>query len=185
MKTLGLTTLLCLLVLGGAVNAAAQGTATLDQAAAAAAAGRTDEATRTYRAVLQQDPQNVAALSSLSELLEADGKWREAMPLVERLVKLEPQNSTALYRLGRMRSWQPGGHDEALELLRRACETSKGDVEICGAYADILSWGQETRAEAVSKLEEMVSAYPDASSARIRLARILSWNDATRVRALA
>ncbi|HEV1994436.1 MAG TPA: tetratricopeptide repeat protein [Candidatus Acidoferrum sp.] len=185
MKTLGLTTLLCLLLLGGAVNASAQGTATLDRAAAAAAAGRTNEAIQMYRALLEQDPQNAAALSSLSDLLEADGKWREAMPLLERLVKLEPQNSTALYRLGRMKSWQPGGHDEALELLRRACKTSKGDVEICGAYAEILSWGQETRAEAVTNLEAIVSANPDASSVRIRLARILSWNDATRARALA
>src|SRR5438132_3909011 len=145
MKTRYLITLLCLLALSSVV-AAAQNTSTLDPAAAAA--GKTDQAVQLYRAALQQEPNNVAALTALADILEAAGKWRDAQPLIEQLVQLQPQNSAALYKLGRMKSWQTGGRPEALELLRRACDTSNHDAEICDAYSDALSWGDNTRAEA-------------------------------------
>jgi len=130
MKTRYLITLLCLLALSSVV-AAAQNTSTLEQAAAAQATGNNDQAIQLYRTVLQQEPNNVAALSALSDILEGAGKWRDAQPLLEQLVKLQPQNSAALYKLGRMKSWQTGGRPEALELLRRACDSSNHDAEIC------------------------------------------------------
>ena len=181
MKKIFAIAIACLLALG---LAAAQSGDPLDQAAAAAAAGRTDDAIQAYRNVLKQDPQNIRALSGLSDLLQAEGKWREAVPLLEQLVKLEPQNSRALYELGRMKSWQTGGRKDALDLLRRACDSSNHDPEPCTAYADVLSWGEQTRMEAVLRLQDMLTAHPESVSVRIRLAQILSWNDATRSRAL-
>ena len=174
--------LVCVLITVATLSA--QNASPLDQAAAAAGNGQAAEAAQMYRKVLEQEPQNVRALSALSELLQAEGKWREAVPLLEQLVKLEPENSAALYQLGRMRSWQSGGRNDALDLLRRACETSKGEVEPCSAYAEILSWGEGTRAQAIQKLHDTLAAHPDAVSTRIKLAQILSWNDATRTQSL-
>ena len=181
MKKIFALAIACLLALGLAV---AQSGDPLDQAAAAAAAGRNDDAIQAYRNVLKQDPQNTRALSGLSDLLQSEGKWREAVPLLEQLVKLDPQNSRALYQLGRMRSWQTGGQKDALDLLRRACDSSNHDPEPCTAYADVLSWGDQTRMEAVLRLQDMLTAHPESVSVRIRLAQILSWNDATRPRGL-
>ena len=181
MKKIFALAIACLLALG---LAAAQSGDPLDQAAAAAAAGRTDDAIQAYRNVLKQDPQNIRALSGLSDLLQSEGKWRDAVPLLEQLVKLEPQNSQALYQLGRMKSWQTGGGKDALDLLKRACDSSNHDPEPCSAYADVLSWGDQTRMEAVLRLQDMLAAHPESMSVRIRLAQILSWNDATRARGL-
>jgi tetratricopeptide (TPR) repeat protein len=179
--------LLLFLIAGAVLNAAAQNNPALDEAEAAAlaASGRTDQAVELYQGLLQREPDNVSALAEISELLEAKGRWPEAAPFLEHLVQLEPRNASALYRLGRMRSWQSAaqGHDGAT-LLRRACDASDRNPEYCGAYADLLSWKQETRAEAVSRLREVLSAHPDSAPTRLKLARILSWNGATRPESL-
>ena len=177
--------LLLFLLAGATLNAAAQNNPTLDEAAAMASAGRADQAVQLYQGLLQREPDNVSALQAVSDLLEAKGRWQEAVPFLERLVQIEPGNAAALYRLGRMRSWQSAaqGHDAAT-LLRRACDASEHNAEYCGAYADLLSWKQETRAEAVNRLREVLEAHPDSAVTRLKLARILSWNVVTRPEAL-
>jgi len=182
MKRIYLISLICLL--GLAANAVAQNASAVDQAAAAAAAGRTDEAIQSYNAALQQDPNNVAALAGLSQLLQSEGKWRDAVPMLEKLVQLDPQNATALYQLGRIRSWQTGGRTQALALLQRACDASNHAPEPCAAYADVLSWGDQTRAEAILQLKDTLASHPDAVDARVKLGQILSWNEATRAQGM-
>ena len=125
------------------------------------------------------------ALSALSGLLESQGRWREAVPLLETLVVLQPHDSAVLYRLGRMKSWQSTEkNDEAVTLLGKACAISDHNPEYCSAYANILSWKQETRAEAVTALRDTLAAHPDAVAARVNLGQILSWNNVTRPEAL-
>jgi tetratricopeptide (TPR) repeat protein len=183
MKALRFISIVCLLLVPA--FAVAQNNTALERAGALASAGQTDQAIQAYRDVLQQEPQNVEALSALSNLFEAKGRWREAVPLLEKLVELQPHDSAALYRLGRMKSWQSSEqNNEASQLLKRACDTSDHNPEYCTAYADLLSWKQETRAEAVSRLRETLAAHPDAVETRLKLAQILSWNDVTRPEAL-
>jgi tetratricopeptide (TPR) repeat protein len=177
-----------LLMLGATTQTVAasplQGDAALQLARAEAKAGRTEFAIQRYRALLEQEPQNVDALSDLAYLLEAKAKWPEAVPLLERLVKLQPHDPVALYHLGRMKSWQSEGRGQALDFLRRACEESDHNPEYCSAYADVLGWSQETRAKAVATLEATLATHPDSVASRIRLAQMLSWNDVTRPNAL-
>ena len=59
-----------------AVPFAAQNTPAIEQAAAEAAAGRTDDAIRDYQAVLAREPENTQAMSALARLLESRGRWR-------------------------------------------------------------------------------------------------------------
>ena len=137
-----------------------------------------------YRAVLQQEPNNTGALFSLSQLLQAEGKWHEAMPLLEKLIQLEPGNSDALFQLGRMKTWASDRtRSEGLELMNRACEATK-NPEYCSASAEVLSWKDETRQAAVVRLRALLSANPDSVSTRVRLAQILSWNETTRPESL-
>lgn len=125
-----------------------------------------------------------ATLYERASRLEAQGKWQEAVPLLEQVVKQEPTNSAALYKLGSMKSWQAGGRNEALGLLLRACDLSSGNPEYCSAYAELLSWNSQTRGEAVTRLQQILAAHPEAVSARLRLAQIWSWSDATRPQAV-
>ncbi|HEV3041822.1 MAG TPA: tetratricopeptide repeat protein [Candidatus Angelobacter sp.] len=161
-----------------------QSDAALQLARAEAKAGRTEFAIQRYRALLEQEPQNIDALSDLAYLLEAKAKWPEAVPLLERLVKLQPHDTQALYHLGRMKSWQPEGRGQALDYLGRACGESDHNAEYCSAYADVLGWSQETRAKAIAALEATLTAHPDSVASRVRLAQMLSWNEVTRPQAL-
>ncbi len=135
-------------------------------------------------AVLAQEQVNVAATLEQANKLEAAGKWQEAVPLLEQVLKQEPRNAEALYKLGTMRGWQSDGRKSALELLGRSCELTPDNPEHCGAYAEVLSWNSQTRPDAVSRLKAIVAAHPETVSARIRLAQILSWSDDTRPRAI-
>ncbi len=161
-----------------------QSDAALQLARAEAKAGHAGSAIQQYRALLEKEPLNIDALSELAYLLESKARWPEAVPLLERLVKLQPHDSLALYHLGRMKSWQPEGRGQALDYLGRACEESDHNAEYCGAYADVLGWSQETRSKALATLEATLAAHPDAAPARLRLAQMLSWNEATRPQAL-
>jgi tetratricopeptide (TPR) repeat protein len=186
MKTPCYFAFICMLVTGAAVDQAAaiQNESTLELARIEAKAGKTDAAVQRYRTLLEQEPQNIEALSALAYLLESKGKWPDAVPLLEHLISVQPHDLVALYHLGRMKSWQPEGRGRALDYLRRACEESNHNPEYCTAYGDVLGWTQETRAQAVAMLQATLAAHPDSVSSRIRLAQMLSWNEVTRPQAL-
>jgi tetratricopeptide (TPR) repeat protein len=147
---------------------------TLFMSAAAHALPAPSDETQTGRA---------AALSAQASQLQAQGKWREAVPLLEQVVALEPLNARALYQLGSMKSWQSGRRAEALELLRMSCEIGN-NPEYCGAYAEVLSWNAGDRPAAVARLREVLAAHPDAVPSRLRLAQLLSWSGRERTQAL-
>src|SRR5947209_97514 len=130
MKNLRVLLVIFLLVIGLAMNAAAQADSSLERAQALQRSGHIDQAIQAYHELLQQESQNVEALSALSGLLESQGRWREAVPLLETLVVLQPHDSAALYRLGRMKSWQSTEkNDEAVTLLGKACAISDHNPE--------------------------------------------------------
>jgi tetratricopeptide (TPR) repeat protein len=156
----------------------------LGAGAFAQSAANDDSTIEQYRNQLAQQPDNSDVISRLAQKLEQQGRWRDAMPLLERLIAFEPRNSAALYQLGSMKSWEPAERKKALDLLRRACATSNNNPEYCSSYAEVLSWSIENRAEAISTFQQIVSAYPDNVSARLRLAQILSWDNASRGSAL-
>lgn len=176
-------TILALLTLA-AIPFAAQNTPTIEQASAEADAGRADDAIRDYQAVLVREPENTQAMPALARLLESRGRWHDAIPVLEKLLKLQPQNAEAVYQLGTMKSWLPDQRPRALDLLSRACEISNHNPEYCSGYAEALSWNADTRGQAIAQLRQIVAAHPEAASARLRLAEMLSWNTATRVEAI-
>lgn len=175
--------LLCLIAAASG-QTGSTATPTMEQAGAAAGAGRTAEAVQMYRGLLQREPDNIAALVSVSDLLQAKGDSREAVPFLERLALLQPHDASVLYQLGRIRSWQSGDRMKALDLLHRACEESGHDPEYCTTYGDVLSWKQENRQDAIQQLQAVVDSHPEHGMARVKLAQVLSWANSTRPRAL-
>ena len=138
----------------------------------------------TASVVFAQAPGDGNSLLAQAARLEAEGKWQQAVPLLEQVVKQQPKNTEALYKLGTMKSWQTENRKESLDLLGRACQLSAENPEYCSAYAEVLSWNSQTRPEAVGQLRKIVAAHPEVVGARLRLAQIYSWNDETRPQAL-
>ncbi|HTV00266.1 MAG TPA: FG-GAP-like repeat-containing protein, partial [Luteitalea sp.] len=60
---------------------------------------REDEAMAAFREVLKRDPDDVASLVNLGQLLLQRRQYAEAVPLFSRAVDLEPYNVSALYNL--------------------------------------------------------------------------------------
>ena len=60
---------------------------------------REDEALAAFRAVLARDPDDVASLVNVGQLLLQRRQYAEAVPLFTRAVDLEPYNVSALYNL--------------------------------------------------------------------------------------
>ena len=158
-----------------ALTAGAQQSSPLEQARAEAAAAKFAQAQEDYRKVLQSNPDNPEALGGLAGALEATGHWREAMPFLSRLIEIQPNNSLALLRLARMKSWQTETRPEALKLFARALKADPKNEEILVSYADVLSWSRATRLQAQSYYEQALSKNPRNLRALDGEAQLLAW----------
>lgn len=168
-----LTRLLFVLLLLPGVAPGQRNSALLDQAQAEASAGHKEQAIELYRRVLHNEPDNVQALSALSDVLEFSGRWREAVPLLTRLVQLQPSAAT-LYRLGRMKSWMDGGQTEATALLQRAVAAAPQNPDYKVTYAGVLSRDPRQSGEAIRILTAVIAAHPEHVEGRRLLALLLA-----------
>jgi tetratricopeptide (TPR) repeat protein len=153
---------------------AAQKSSLVDQARAEASAGHFAKASELYRQAIETQPDNPAALGGMADAMVAQGRWRDAIAPLERLVRLEPANAQRLSQLGQMLSWESGERDQSLELLRRATELAPANSDYAVAYATVLSWEGAERAEAAGILEGVLSRDPGRADARRLLALVLS-----------
>lgn len=158
----------------------AQQPSVLEQARSEAAAGHFDRAAGLYRQVLQTQPDSAEALGGLADAFESSGRWREAIPLLNRLVLLHPGNAARLFQLGRMESWQAGTRGRGLELLKRAADLEPANPDYQAGYAEVLSWESDQRPEAVRVLRGVLTVRPNHVASIGRLAEILSWSEASR-----
>jgi tetratricopeptide (TPR) repeat protein len=153
----------------------AQRQSPVEQARAETSAGRFAQAEEEYRNVLRVDPNNTAALSGLADSLEAEGRWRDAMPYLSRLIEIQPNNSSALLRLARMKSWQNDTRPESLNLFARALLAEPKNEEILVSYAEVLSWSRATRPQARSYYEQALLQNPRNLRALDGEAQLLAW----------
>jgi tetratricopeptide (TPR) repeat protein len=133
------------------------------------------QAEEDYRKVLQADPVNTQALGGLADALDASGRWREAMPFLSRLIEIEPNNSSRLLQVARMKSWQTETRPEALKLFSRALRADPKNEEILVSYAEVLSWSRTTRPQAQSFYEQALRQNPRNLHALDGKAQLLAW----------
>ncbi|HWR36932.1 MAG TPA: tetratricopeptide repeat protein [Clostridia bacterium] len=126
----------------------------------------------------QQEAMGTHAALESAKSMEAAGRWRDAIPMLQRIATLDPSNVEVRWRLGRMLGWS-GQRDHALPHLRFACETSP-TTEHCIDYAETLSWSDATRADAQALLRRILVADPSSRQAKLQLGRMLVWNAKTR-----
>lgn len=164
-----------------AVAALAQGDA-LQRARAAHDAGQTAAALDAYQQVLSAEPNNADALGEIADTLDGAGRWRDAIPYVERLVQLQPGNAPRLFMLGRYYTWTDA-NDKAAPLLKQAVEIAPDNPDYRFAYAELLARKAETREESRRQLRALLDKTPNHVPAILRLAEMLSWTSSSRLEA--
>jgi tetratricopeptide (TPR) repeat protein len=158
-----------------AMTAGAQQQLPLKRARSEAAAGKFAQAEEDYLTILQGDPGNTEALGGLAEALEATGHWRDAMPYLSHLIEIQPNNSSRLLQLARMKSWQAETRPEALTLFARALQADPKNEDILVSYAEVLSWSRNTRPQAQGFYDQVLRQNPRNLRALDGKAQLLAW----------
>ncbi|MBI4885548.1 MAG: tetratricopeptide repeat protein [Acidobacteria bacterium] len=102
-------------------------------------AGRTPDAERTLRQVIDADPGNAQVLNHLGYMLAGDGRQLdEAVRLVQRALDLDPGNPFYLDSLG-WAYFRRGDLDQAEKYLAPAAAQLPGNAEVLDHLADLLA----------------------------------------------
>lgn len=145
----------------------------MDEARSAFRDGRLQDVERILRGELESSPDNGAALRLLGEARLRAGRWRDAMPLIERCVELLPDSIGAGFRCASM-LLAFGGFARALphieQLLRRdpANRTYRIMKIIC------LSRNGDFTA-AISEFEAFLADHPNHPGLWVEYARLLKY----------
>lgn len=130
--------------------------------------GRGDEARTVLAAALRRDPDNTLALRLMAEVCQAAGDWAAALPPLERLTELEPDQPRWKSSLAEARA--------QLDQPDPTVQTTSGEG---GPRAGIATMtlvdiyvAQGYHARAVAALEQMLEADPDREDARARIAEL-------------
>ena len=101
-------------------------------------AGRFDEATRHYRAILARTPCYLGALTNLGAVHERQGDVEEGIRSYERAIGCDPEYANAYRNLGAALA-RKGDLRRALEVLQKAKSLAPGDSELDSAIAELES----------------------------------------------
>lgn len=157
-------------------RSAPQQASVLKQARTEADSGHYNQAARLFREALIAAPDNIDALGGLTDALVATGHWRDAIPVLEHLVHLQPDNAARIFQLGQMESWQPQQRGHALMLLKRATELKPDNVEYQDGCAEVLSWHKLDRPEALAYYKKALTLDPNDARALAGQAQLLAWS---------
>jgi tetratricopeptide (TPR) repeat protein len=132
-----------------------------------------------YRSVLDEEPNHAGAQESLTDLLEAEGRWPELVELLERRLEggVGGRAETALRRkLAMVRATHLDDVDEAIASWREVLQGDPNDREALQALTELYrkteQWGP-----LVQGLRTLIPLYPTAASTkslRFELARVFA-----------
>ena len=110
------------------------------------------------KAILAEDPRNLAALEKLADIYASQGS-AELPAITERLLALDAQNSSGLYHLATIRFYQ-GRHDEAIQMVSRVLEQGPGNTRARNLLA--IAYGQTFQAgKAEAEFRKIIEEAPD------------------------
>ncbi len=119
-------------------------------------------------------PTRLNAQTQAADSLWNAGKMEEAGRAYEAVIRSEPANVRANYRLGILLSWA-GKLDSSLVMLRRARAEDSGDPDLEVAEARVLSWAGRFN-ESVAHYDSVIARVPDHRDAWMGKALALSWD---------
>jgi tetratricopeptide (TPR) repeat protein len=123
-------------------------------------AGRIDEAEQAFRRIIDRDPLHAPALNYLGYMLADRGlRLPEAVALIERALKIDPDNPAYLDSLG-WALFKQGKADEAEPPLRKAAEALGSESVIQDHFGDVLAQRGKTD-EAIAAWERALKGDGD------------------------
>lgn len=132
--------------------------------------GRTGQALADLQAVLDEDAENAAVLNAYGYLLgERTRRYSEALPYVERALRLAPESPAILDSVGWIKH-RLGAHEQALPLLQRAWAAQR-DAEIAVHLGEVL-WQLQRRDEARALWREALAIEPEHPAVKTVLERL-------------
>jgi len=132
---------------------------------------RPKEAAEYFETVVKDNPTAIVQFKAASAFMQS-GKTAEAIPLLEALLKQDPNNIEANYLLGNAR-YRMGDRDGAMTAYRQAIRINPFAVEPHGNLGSLLaSAGQWD--EAIAELNIAIQLKPDYGDAHYNLANALS-----------
>lgn len=147
----------------------------LTRARALAEAGAWSQAADLYLRTVTTSAGDPTVIGEAIDALEACGRWREAIPLLDQYLAGNASDARRHLQRGLFGAWS-GDREVGLSHLRRAVELAPRHAEAHAALAEVLSWRPADRAEAKSRVEEALRLEPANQRARIARANLTAWS---------
>lgn len=148
---------------------------TLSRARALAEAGAWSQAADLYLRTATFHAGDQGVLGEAIDALEACGRWREAIPLLDQLLAGNAADARRHLQRGLFGAWS-GEREGGLRHLRRAVELAPRHAEAHAALAEVLSWRPADRVEARQRVEEALRLEPGNLRGRITRANLTAWS---------
>ncbi len=169
------TSLMLLLSLAAFPLAAQAPDSALTRARALAEAGAWHEAADLFQRALARAPDDPTLLGETIDALEACGRWREAMPLLDRLIGAGSSDARRHWQRGLFAGWA-GDREGGLLHLRHAVALNPRDAEYLASLGELLSWRPSDRAEARVLFDQALARDGKNVRARVGQANLESWS---------
>jgi tetratricopeptide (TPR) repeat protein len=121
-----------------------------------------------YRGAVQAKPDFVEAIMVLASLLSEAGRYAEAVPVYEHLVRLDERSYRAHNCVGLAR-YRSGELDAARRSFERALELNARDVEVL-VNLSVLEWSAGRPEQALDRLEQAAALDPGSRDVVINTA---------------
>jgi predicted Zn-dependent protease len=131
-----------------------------------------DEAAKTFREVLAQDPQNVAALKGLGQALFWGGKPKESLEVAEKISAAQRDAETNVL-LGDLFVIAKNLPDAETAFTAYLAE-KPDDAAVRVRLADVQSWRKEYP-KALENFEIVLKQLPEDKQVRRKYGTVLSW----------
>lgn len=147
---------------------------TVERARALARAGEFHQAADLYQLAVRQSAPEPGLLGEAVDALEACGRWREAIPHLDRLLLLAPLDARRHWQRGLYAAWE-GDRDTGLRHLRRAVALRPDDATYLGSLGEVLSWRYDGRGEAADAFHQALALNPSERRSLVGTANLLAW----------
>jgi tetratricopeptide (TPR) repeat protein len=138
--------------------------------------GRVGESIPLFLEALRLSPVHLLSLDNLGNAYRAEKRWDEARIVLERAVKIAPENPEANYSLGMVFA-QSGDNANAYEYLQRALQARPAYPEALNNLG-VLYLVTQRRDQAVASFEQSIRVAPGFDQAYLNLARVYALEGA-------
>ena len=135
--------------------------------------GNTELAMRLYSIRLEADPTDLTAMLRVGLMRAWDGRYDDAIALLDRLVEIEPTYVEGRLARARVRAWS-GDLPAAREEVEQILSVQPDNPDALAALALFQSWAGQLD-EALANYDDLLAIAPEHGMARRQQARAFAW----------